>query len=75
MKYILQTIMEQPLILPKSFFGNRKNITIQLTTEPTLSEKKPITLQTNQDLVIKFEGLVQGNQYEKSKYTYISNIS
>ncbi|GAA5816690.1 hypothetical protein MFLAVUS_010222 [Mucor flavus] len=68
MKYILQTIMEQPLILPKSFFGNRKNITIQLTTEPMLSEKKPITLQTNQDLVIKFEGLVQGNQHEKSKY-------
>lgn len=64
---MLQTIKGQPLVLPRSFFVNPKNVTIQLTTEPTLSEQKPITLQTNEDLVIKFEGLVQGNPHEKSK--------
>lgn len=67
MKHILQTIMTEPLVLPKSFFENRQNIAIQLTTEPTLSEQKPVTLQTNEDLVIKFEGLVKVSQHDKSK--------
>lgn len=67
MKRILQTIMAEPLILPKSFFENRKHLSIQLTTEPMLSEQKPVTLQTNEDLVIKFEGLVKVSQHEKSK--------
>lgn len=59
--------MHEPLILPKSFFKYRKNISVQLTTEPAISEQKPITLQTNEDLVIKFEGLVGVNQHVKGK--------
>lgn len=41
-----------------------------------LSELKPITLQQNEDLVIKFEGLVQVNPHAKrrlfvSDYTFL----
>ncbi|EPB89187.1 hypothetical protein HMPREF1544_03927 [Mucor circinelloides 1006PhL] len=63
--HILDAILAEPLILPKSFFKNRKNVNIQLTTEPMLSEQKPITLQQDEDLVIKFEGLVQVNPHVK----------
>jgi hypothetical protein len=70
MKEILQTIMAEPLILPKSFFEIRKNVAIQLTAEPMLNEQKPVTLQHNEDLVIKFEGLVQVGQHVKSKFCF-----
>ncbi|OAD01884.1 hypothetical protein MUCCIDRAFT_111229 [Mucor lusitanicus CBS 277.49] len=63
--YILDAILAEPLIIPRSFFKSRKNVTIQLTTEPMLSELKPITLQQNEDLVLKFEGLVQVNPHVK----------
>lgn len=65
--HILDAILAEPLILPRSFFKNRKNVNIQLTTEPMLSEQKPITLQQDEDLVIKFEGLVQVNPHVKRK--------
>ncbi|KAI8085794.1 uncharacterized protein B0P05DRAFT_23468 [Gilbertella persicaria] len=65
MKNILETILAQPLMLPKSFFKSHKNINIQLTTDPVLSEQKPMTLKPNEDLVIKFEGLVQVNPHLK----------
>lgn len=64
---MLQTMMAEPLVLSKAFFENRQHISIQLTTEPILSEQKPVILQTNEDLVIKFEGLVKVNQHDKSK--------
>jgi hypothetical protein len=68
LKQILNAILAEPLILPRSFFKSRKNVNIQLATEPMLSEQKPITLQPNEDLVIKFEGLVQVNQHVKRKF-------
>lgn len=67
MKGILQAILKEPLILPKSFFKSLKNVNIQLTTEPMMSEKLPVKLQPNEDLVIKFEGLVEVDQRAKSK--------
>ncbi|KAL0086505.1 hypothetical protein J3Q64DRAFT_1497262 [Phycomyces blakesleeanus] len=54
-----KTLLQWPLILPRSFFTNQRNVTIQLTTDPLLSEKNPITLQPREDLVIKLEGLVK----------------
>lgn len=63
--------MAEPLILPKSLFENRKNIAIQLTTEPKMSEQKPVTLQPNEDLVIKFEGVVQVGRHVKSNLVLI----
>ncbi|KAK4520619.1 uncharacterized protein ATC70_006497 [Mucor velutinosus] len=63
--YILDAILAEPLLIPRSFFKSRKNVNIQLTTEPMLSELKPITLQQNEDLVIEFEGLVQVNPHVK----------
>lgn len=59
--------MSEPLMLPKSFFEYRKNISVQLATEPSISEQSPVTLQSNEDLVIKFEGLVQVDQRVKRK--------
>ncbi|KAL9539844.1 hypothetical protein MBANPS3_010034 [Mucor bainieri] len=63
--YILDAILAEPLIIPRSFFKSRKNVNIQLTTEPMLSELKPITLMQSEDLVIKFEGLIQVNPHAK----------
>lgn len=72
--YILDAILAEPLIISRSFFKSRKNVTIQLTTEPMLSELKPITLQQNEDLVLKFEGLVQVNPHVKRRlFFYIKN--
>lgn len=65
LKLILDNIMSEPLMLPKSFFEYRKNISVQLATEPSISEQSPVTLQSNEDLVIKFEGLVQVDQRVK----------
>jgi integrator complex subunit 7 len=67
---ILQTILKEPLVLPKSFFSSRKHVNIQLSTEPLMSEKQPVKLQPNEDLVIKFEGLVEVNQHVKSKMRF-----
>jgi hypothetical protein len=67
MRSIFQSILGQPLIIPKPFFKNRRNVSVQLTTDPPISEQKPITLQLNEGLVIKFEGLLQMNQGIKSK--------
>ncbi|KAI8874843.1 hypothetical protein K501DRAFT_203874, partial [Backusella circina FSU 941] len=66
MHSIFQSLLGQPLILPKPFFKNRRNVSVQLTTDPPLSEQKPITLQLNEGLVIKFEGLLQMNQSIKN---------
>ena len=56
---MLDTLLTQPWMLPASFFKSQKNVQIQFSTDPVLSEQKPIMLKPNEDLVIKFEGLVQ----------------
>ncbi|CEP14278.1 hypothetical protein [Parasitella parasitica] len=65
LNHIFDGILAEPLVLPRSFFESRKNVNIQLTTEPTLSEQRSINLQANEDLVIKFEGLVQVDPHAK----------
>lgn len=60
--------MSEPLLLPKSFFEYRKNLSVQLATEPSIGEQCPVTLQSNEDLVIKFEGLVQVDKRVKRKH-------
>lgn len=67
LKLALEQLMSDPLMLPKSFFEYRKNLSVQLTTEPRISEPNTVKLQPNEDLVIKFEGLVQVDQRVKRK--------
>ncbi|KAJ8655967.1 hypothetical protein O0I10_008407 [Lichtheimia ornata] len=59
-------IIRQPLHLPRYFFHAQRNLTVQLTTEPRLSDQSDsITLKGNEDLVINFEGFVQNEIQEK----------
>ncbi|CDS03704.1 hypothetical protein LRAMOSA01105 [Lichtheimia ramosa] len=59
-------IIRQPLHLPRYFFHAQRNLTVQLTTEPRLSDQSDsITLKGNEDLVINFEGFVQNEIQDK----------
>ncbi|KAI9499047.1 hypothetical protein BDB00DRAFT_332243 [Zychaea mexicana] len=59
-------MLEQPLKLPRYFFGRQKPVNVQLTVDPVLSEKQAIVLQVGQDLAINFEGFVNLSGKEDS---------
>ncbi|KAJ2960550.1 hypothetical protein NQZ79_g4156 [Umbelopsis isabellina] len=52
-------ILRQSLALPNKFFSHHKNVTVQMSVEPSLEELQPLVLESGVDMLIKFEGVVQ----------------
>ncbi|KAI9255143.1 hypothetical protein BDA99DRAFT_517994 [Phascolomyces articulosus] len=70
-------MLEQPLSLPRYFFGREKPLNVQLTVDPPLSDKQPIILQEGQNLTINFEGFVNlsGKEVPVEKASIVCSIT
>ncbi|KAM3584792.1 hypothetical protein VKS41_003594 [Umbelopsis sp. WA50703] len=58
-------ILRQSLALPYKFFSHHKNVTVQMSVEPSLEDLQPLILETGVDMLIKFEGVVQSTSQNR----------
>ncbi|CAO3676051.1 unnamed protein product [Umbelopsis vinacea] len=68
-------VLRLSLYLPTNFFSNHKSVTVQMSVEPALDENQPILLGAGEDMLIKFEGIVQQGWHKGKLYKTEIDIS